>query len=150
MQYVVVRPEKGRGLWLDPRPYLDRLASLGELLPPGARSFVLSPEHFDFSSDRCVKDLGFGSLELGPRGEGRFVLDPHPLKHSLSLRINYVGVRDIRLVNDGLDNPFGLGRLLLDEVLPIDGGMTHEMAFTGGSIRIAAADLNSFWDHPER
>jgi len=54
----LVKIEKtSTGFSIDPNPYLDVLAELRGELPPGAWSFVSDSGHYDFYSERCVKDL---------------------------------------------------------------------------------------------
>ena len=48
-------------------------------------------------------------------------------------------------------NPIGptrLGALMLDEILPVERGVSHELAFHGGRVRVLCADLNAVWSPP--
>ena len=58
MRHVVI-DWRGDGYWLDPRPYLSRLPTLSQNLREGARAYAAAPNHYDLSSDQCVKDLWF-------------------------------------------------------------------------------------------
>lgn len=61
----------GTGNFLDPDAYLGLLPTLVGALPPGARAFAADPDHYDFFSRRCVKDLTPDTLLRGATaGEG--------------------------------------------------------------------------------
>ncbi|MBO9521873.1 MAG: hypothetical protein J7518_10075 [Nocardioidaceae bacterium] len=148
MKYVVVRWDGDqRGYWLDPRGYLDVLPLLAESLGPGAASFATDPHHYDFHSERCVKDLWFQSikaLENAQRAE--LVLSPNASKHSRGLQIIYTSPVSVTVEHTGDPGVGWLGSLLLDEILPTDKGASHELVFTGGTIRILAGDLSATWE----
>ena len=55
MEHISVQATEG-GFRLDPTAYLAVLPSLEGRLPGGAWEFISDPCHFDFYSDRCVKD----------------------------------------------------------------------------------------------
>ncbi|MFJ8477096.1 hypothetical protein [Kitasatospora sp. NPDC094011] len=144
----LVRIERtATGFALDPRPYLARLPALRPELPPGAEAFATDPAHYDFASERCVKDLKLASLVVT---EDAVVLrcsfnDVAPEQ----LVIRYTGVTALLIEAAPPPGPPGLrerlGPLQLDEVLPHPHGCTHELGHIGGTVRITAADLTAAW-----
>jgi hypothetical protein len=145
MRYVIVE-ERRDGYWLDPRPYLEALPTLGDDLPQGARAFACERAHYDFASDACVKDLWFRSLALDDAaGAASLTLAANESKHAVGLRVDYAGVQSLA-VDRVRDPGVGwLGSVLLDELLPDGQGVVHEIALTGGTLRIVAADAAAFW-----
>ncbi|OPC81583.1 hypothetical protein B4N89_12065 [Embleya scabrispora] len=138
-----------RGFWLDPRSYLGELPKMSSQLPQGARGFATDPGHYDFSSPRCVKDLGFETLVTpsDSRQGLEILFSPNPWKHEEALRIRYDGVESLSV--DWESQAAGGGvkdSLLLDEILPADAGCRHEIALTGATILIACADLTASWE----
>jgi hypothetical protein len=137
------------GFWLDPRPYLGELPKMKSTLPPGAWSFVSDPCHYDFSSIRCVKDLGLESIvaPCGDRQALEILFSPNPWKHEDALRIRYEGVEKLSV--DWENQSAGGGAkdtVLLDEIVPTDTGCRHEIALTGAMIAIACTDLTASWE----
>jgi len=149
MKYIKVEwNTEWRGFWTDPNEYLARLAEIEQALPAGAREFVSQPGHYDFGSSKCVKDLSFNSasfaVDQGACVEVQF--DPNEWKHESGLVINYTRVSRVSIVAAEVHGlPGGMGEVLLDEILPIEGGCLHEIALTGGTIAIWCADLNAQW-----
>lgn len=147
MEHVVVRwdPQPG-GYWLDPRPYLDVLPQVAGALPPAARAYAEDPGHYDFNSGQCVKDLRFRSLTVDDANT-RVVVDfaPNPSKHPDGLALVYTGVGSLSVEHRGTDDIGWMGSLLLDEVLPTEGGVSHEMALTSGTIKIVASEVEARW-----
>lgn len=131
--------------WSDPRAYLSRLPELLPELPPGAGAFARDEDHFDFSALRCVKDLVLERIGSVPGCGLVLELAPNPFKHDAGLRIEYEGVVSFTLNTDGGGCREGLGPVMLDEILPAEIGCSHEIAFTGGSITVACADLTAAW-----
>ncbi|MEJ2856534.1 MULTISPECIES: hypothetical protein [unclassified Saccharothrix] len=142
MKHVKLEGTDG-GNFLDPDAYLDLLPTLVDALPPGARAFAADPDHYDFFSRRCVKDLtpdtvlrgtadGEAWLELGFRH--------NCWKHEEDLSIRYVGVAG----PDTVDWT-GFGAVTLDEVLPHEHGCSHEIGFLGGSLTVVSRDLVATW-----
>ncbi|MFF3953296.1 hypothetical protein ACFYY1_08810 [Streptomyces sp. NPDC001890] len=179
MKYVQVRPLQDLyGFHLDPQAYLRALPGLLPGLPAGAAEFASDPDHYDFGSSRCVKDLTLDRVELVDE-HGRVSLElslgPNEWKHDGGLRIRYSGVRDFRVKTDDTEGfegvegvegvagfelggaagfagraewPPRLGDLQLDEVLPHPQGVSHEIAFTEGALLVVGADLVARWDRP--
>jgi hypothetical protein len=147
MEHVVVRwePEQG-GYWVDPRAYQAVLADMAASLPEGAREFALDPQHYDFASDRCVKDLWFRSLEVDDAaGTARLSFGPNNAKHTVGLHLEYCGVVSVGISRDRDPGVGWLGSLLLDELRPSPDGVIHEFALTGGSLHVVAEDVKATW-----
>lgn len=146
VEYVVVRLTAD-GYWLDPSAYLEQLPSLEEHLPRGALEFAMDADHYDFYSDRCVKDLAFRSLAADdPRGSLRLELAPNEFKHSVGLTLTYSRLASVTPGPVREPEAAGFGTVLLDELLPAPQGVTHEIAFTEGTLRIVAADVRAVWE----
>ena len=156
MEHVIVRwePHSG-GYWFDPRPYLEILPDIVDRLPPGARSYAEHPGHYRFDSDQCVKDLRFISLAVD--GETHRVVvnfAANPSKHTAGLALAYTSVQSIIVDREGADaigwrDVGWIGTVMLDEVLPVGAGMSHEIKFTSGTIKIVASDVEARWDEAE-
>ncbi len=156
MRYVRVTRTEGADVanFLDPEPYLRELPGLA--LPVGARAFAADPDHYDFTGSRCVKDLRVGQLAVREAGFAKLAAEltflPNQFKHFSGLVIRYDGVTNIDL-DANRPGPSTrvwpvsprLGDLQLDEILPTDGGCSHEVAFTGGTLLIECADLEAEW-----
>lgn len=137
----------------DPTAYLARLPELVAHLPHGAARFAADPDHYDFFGLRCTKDLTISEWRhdeaqavAGIRFAG------NPWKHDEDLIVEYVGVTDVTLVlsGDGPRTPDGIGIIKLDEILPIDGGCSHEIAGHRGTLRITCRDLDASWHRVRR
>jgi hypothetical protein len=150
MKYVVVRRTQD-GYWLDPTAYLAALPSFAEQLPPGARAFAEDAGHYNIGDgSRCVKDLWFASLTVGPPGGTESVtiqsatirFDPNAFKHDVGLTLVYSGANALS-VSVGT---YGKA-VMLDELLPTEHGFSHEITLTSdASITVAAADLDARWE----
>ncbi|MGW0828735.1 hypothetical protein [Streptomyces sp. NPDC002845] len=151
MKYVRVEPLLDRyGYHLDPQKYLDALPRIAESLPAGVAAFATDPEHYDFRSPRCVKDLALSEATLVD-GEGvislELILAPNEWKHVSGLRIQYSDVQALHVDAAESDGMLPrLGALQLDEALPHPSGFAHEISFTCGSIFVIAADLSVTWE----
>lgn len=146
MDHVIVRQE-GSGYWLDPRPYLEALHILGPSLPPGARAYAQDQGHYDFTSRRCVKDLWFGSLAVNDdAGSARLTLLPNASKHDEALIVEYQRVESTTITRDRDPGAGWFGSVLLDELIPTDMGVSHELALTGGRIHVVANDVSVHWE----
>ncbi len=136
----------------DYRPYEEHLPEFVDQLPEGARQFATDPDHYDFSAARCVKDLLVDRInyfddyqtvdvEIG------FRFEPRPGPYPPALVIRYTDVRTFS-IDVGERQPAGvrLGDLALDEILPHEHGVSHELAFHAGTILVVAKDLSATWD----
>jgi len=130
---------------IDPRPYLARLPELAEALPPGARAFARDPGHYDFSGRRCVKDLRPLHLRRIGDEEIEIRFGHNCWKHDEDLVVRYLGVSRFQV--DVLDvcDMAALGDVILDEVLPYEGGCTHEVVCRPGTLVVACRDLVAEW-----
>ncbi|MET8745694.1 hypothetical protein [Streptomyces sp. NPDC004728] len=166
MKYVHVRPLQDLyGFHLAPQEYLRVLPELLPDLPAGAAEFASDPDHYDFGSSRCVKDLTLDRVDLVDdhgRGSLELSLAPNEWKHEGGLSIRYSGVRDFWVKSDDGAGGFELGRgggfveradggprlgdLQLDELLPHPHGFSHEIAFTEGVLFVVGADLVARWE----
>ncbi|MFB7176313.1 hypothetical protein ACFCYI_01205 [Streptomyces sp. NPDC056257] len=140
---------------ISPARYLERLPSLADDLPVGARNFATAPEHYDFSGKRCVKDLEVQSVStVGPDGRQVEIQFRHNCwKHDEDLVIRYAGVSGFDAGGAENDNWADLGTVILDEVLPHRNGCSHEIAFWNGSLTVVCRDLVATWteaDCPDR
>ncbi|WP_017622525.1 hypothetical protein [Nocardiopsis chromatogenes] len=147
MKYVEAHRMGGGSFWSNPQGYLERLPELLPGLPEGARAFASDPDHYDYYSRRCVKDLKLARVDLPLDGDGplhvRFA--PNPFKHDTGLTLTYTGADAFTVDSDDGDGLVGLGDVVLDEILPADGGCTHEIAFRWGRVTIACTDLRARW-----
>jgi hypothetical protein len=144
MEHVIVRREP-HGYWLDPLPYLEILPNFSDRLPPGAKAFAEDPSHYDFSSARCVKDLWLRSLLVDDAdGSISLIFGPNQFKHDVGLRLNYTGAAGITVHLERRTHVLGW-QLMLDELLPARPGITHQLAFDGGSITVDAEDVAAKW-----
>jgi hypothetical protein len=142
---------------MDPTAYVEQLPRLAVALPDGARAFATDPQHYDFYSQRFIKNLKPERLTFGNANGVDWVelyLRHNCWRHEEDLVIRYDQVRAVT-VNPPRDDVdvSELREVFLDEVLPDDGGCTHEIACLGGSLLISCADLEARWVYancPER
>ncbi len=148
MRYVRVEFTRD-GTYSDPRPYLAQLPTLAAALPDGARAFATDPEHYNYSGQRCVKDLKPQRLTSGETNGTSWLelhLGHNCWKHEEDLTIRYVGVTSVTMTPAGDDlDVTHLQDLILDEVLPSEHGCTHELACLAGSLTITCKDLVATW-----
>jgi hypothetical protein len=146
MEYVNLDAQVG-GLSgvLDPSRYLEHLPSISGDLPPGARSFATDRDHYDFHSRRCVKDLTLRAVR-GAGGEAMEVEFQHNCwKHDRDLVIRYTDVSSFVIDPANGDRGSDLGAVILDEILPHNGGCSHEIACWDGTLAIVCRDLQAIW-----
>ncbi|MER5726847.1 hypothetical protein ABT084_00590 [Streptomyces sp. NPDC002138] len=131
---------------LCPARYLERLPSLADALPPGARDFATDPDHYDFSGKRCVKDLELQQIRGGEAGDQQAELRfrHNCWKHDEDLVIRYTGVSRFHTDAEPEDRA-DLGTVILDEVLPHRSGCSHEIAFWNGTLSVVCRDLVATW-----
>ncbi|TWD79690.1 hypothetical protein FB561_0754 [Kribbella amoyensis] len=154
MKFIEIEEIDG-GYFLDPRKYLQELKLIGPDLPPGARRFAQDADHYDFAASKCVKDLTLSSVSISG-GNGSLSAEvefaPNKFKHESGLSVRYWGLVNLMVEVSPEAGGSGvrsetvrLGDVQLDEILPHESGCAHEIAFTGGVIRIVSADLVAEW-----
>ncbi|MCQ4195750.1 hypothetical protein [Streptomyces parvulus] len=146
MEYVILDAQVGdlSGV-LDPTRYLDHLPSMSGDLPPGARTFATDPDHYDFRSRRCVKDLRLQAVR-GASGEEMEIEFQHNCwKHDQDLLIRYAGVSCFIIDSADEDREADLGTVILDEILPHRDGCSHEIACWDGTLTLVSHDLQAIW-----
>jgi hypothetical protein len=156
MRFIKIE-ETRNGFSLNPEPYLEQISNLEDNLPAGAWAFTSDPAHYDFCSERCVKDLKAVSATAdagGPWGGELKVGFRFNDVSPLVLHIGYRQVADVSADSGAGFTPVAeltqealaeLGPLLLDEILPSPAGCTHELKFVGGTLRISCSDLEAVW-----
>jgi hypothetical protein len=157
MKFVKVEwRDDPRGYYLDAIAYRRELEGMQAQLPAGAWAFASDPDHYDFASSRCVKDLKIERMEIHEGGHGELALEirlsPNEFKHDTGLIIRYQSVSGFTVDSPLLGNvkvwpnSRRLGDFQLDEVLPHDQGCSHEIKLTGGSVSIVCRDLIASWE----
>lgn len=147
MQHVRVEAT-GSGNFLDPGAYLDLLPTLAGALPRGARAFAANPDHYDFYSSRCVKDLVPDTLLHGATADEDWLqlgFRHNCWKHDEDLTVRYVGVNSLSLDAVHQSDWASFGAVTLDEILPHEHGCSHEIGFRGGSLTVVSRDLIATW-----
>lgn len=157
MKFVKIEwDDRFNGELLDPSQYLAELPGFADRLPEGARRFATANGHYDFRSTRCIKDLRpiSVSMEAVQDGtvDGVILLRGNPWKHNEDLTIRYAEVFDFSVAIDPSERNIDLdpgsgqfGDVRLDEVLPVDGGCSHEIETLCGRITILCRDLTINW-----
>jgi hypothetical protein len=138
----------GTGNFLDPDAYLGLLPTLVGALPLGARAFAADPDHYNFFSRRCVKDLVPDTLLRGATaGEGWLQLGfrHNCWKHEEDLSIRYVGVNALSFDTVNQSDWASFGAVTLDEILPHEHGCSHEIGFLDGTLTVVSRDLIATW-----
>ncbi|MGW6062803.1 hypothetical protein [Streptomyces sp. NPDC055189] len=158
MKYVQADwDEEAHGFRVDPRQYLAVLPALRGALPAGAWAYASAPEHYTFSSPRCVKDLELVNITLpvqtthGTDGSATLTFAPNQWKHDEALRIECTGVTHFAIDYERSIDWTQTITLLLDEVLPseaVAGGATHELELTDAKITVHCTDLTATWGNP--
>ncbi|MFI2363008.1 hypothetical protein [Promicromonospora sp. NPDC019610] len=144
MRYVTMESSDG-GTTTDIRPYLEWLSKLADELPPGARSFALDPEHYDFSHGWSPRSASFDRMSTRSTDDG--------VEVTLVLAawggappefvVRYHGVSHVEM--DGVHGGRPRSGLLVDELLPHADGVSHELEFTDRTITVVARDLTAGW-----
>jgi hypothetical protein len=127
---------------LDPEPYLAQLAEFAAALPAGARAFATDPDHYDFFSQRCVKDLRLRQVSFAGDRTIHVAFRHNCWKHDEDLTLSYRGVESFLVEPADLA---GFGDVVLDEILPHPYGCSHEIAFRPGTITVVCLDLTATW-----
>jgi hypothetical protein len=154
MKFVHVE-STGTGFSLDPNPYLDHLEKVADELPPGARAYATDPHHYDFFSERCVKDLKLASMSVVD-SMGTVTVDALFEFNEIAperLHIRYVDVVDLRIGASAewehqyppVMSTRRLGDVQLDEFLPHRSGCSHEIQLITGTIHVVCRDLTAEW-----
>ncbi|MEU1131650.1 hypothetical protein ABZ383_17585 [Streptomyces sp. NPDC005900] len=151
MKYVKVDwdPEL-HGFRTDARDYVAALPELKDELPEGARAFAADAGHYDYASDRCVKDLELADITLptmtmaGP-GTAVVTYRPNRWKHTAGLRVEYTGVTHFSVDYEASIDWMEAITVLLDEVLPHEDGIEHRTELTDATITVRCADLTATW-----
>jgi hypothetical protein len=123
LRYVRIERTDG-GFSLDPTAYVEQLPTLAKSLPTDARSFATDSEHYDFHSQRFVKNLKPQRLTPGNTDEVNWLeLQLHCWRHEEDLIIRYHDVRTITVnpPRDDLDVAH-LREVFPDEILPHEDG----------------------------
>lgn len=151
MKYVKVDwdPEY-RGFRTDARDYLAVLPELRGSLPEGALAFASDAGHYDYTAERCVKDLELADVSLptstrGGTGTAAITFRPNQWKHAAGLRIVYTGVTHFSVDYESSIDWMEAITVLLDEILPTEEGIVHEIELTDATIRVRCADLTATW-----
>ncbi|APU39473.1 hypothetical protein [Streptomyces sp. TN58] len=132
---------------VSPDRYLERLPSLADDLPAGARGFATAPQHYDFHSKRCVKDLEVQRIRTAGADDRQVEIRfrHNCWKHDEDLVIRYAGVSGFDTGGVDSNDWADLGTVILDEILPHQNGCSHEIAFWNGSLTIVCQDLVATW-----
>jgi hypothetical protein len=152
MKFVSL-PDGREETMIDPTAYMERLPQLASALPVGAHTFAVDPDHYDFFSKRCVKDLKLAGIDIDNSRDETAIqisLRHNCWKHDEDLTVHYTGVHEIA-VNLGVQSkwPHVDPPVTLDEILPHQHGCSHEIAMHGGTIFIACRDLTATWTEAE-
>ncbi|MGW6269269.1 hypothetical protein [Streptomyces sp. NPDC055060] len=151
MKYVKVDwdPEH-HGFRVDARDYLAVLPELRDSLPEGARAFASDVGHYDFTGERCVKDLELADISLptstmGGSGTAEIAFRPNQWKHATGLRIVYTGVTHFSVDYESSIDWMEAITVLLDETRPAEEGIVHEIELTDATITVRCEDLTATW-----
>ncbi|MER7753716.1 hypothetical protein [Kitasatospora sp. NPDC097643] len=129
---------------ISPVRYLRHLPELAEGLPPGARAFATDRDHYNFGSQRCVKDLTPHRVDVRA-GEVEAHFRHNCWKHEEDLVIRYTGVVELRIESPDGAEWDDLGAVILDEILPHAHGCSHEVACRPGTLTVVCRDLTAAW-----
>lgn len=133
------------------------LPNLEGSLPGGAYSFVTDPEHYNFFSERSIKDLKIERLEVVDSfAKLGITLDLayNQLPNVPRLSIRYRDVSNLSIdvksefqmradwINEGIKR---MGDILTDEIHPNPHGCVHVIEMIHGVICVTCADLEAVW-----
>lgn len=145
------------GFRVDSRPYVSALVDLRGSLPDGAYRFVSDPEHYDFYSERSVKDLKVERLTMVDSFAAlgiKLDLAYNDLPNVPRLSIDYSDVFDLSIqVRSGYKarcdwigaHTKRLGDILTDEVHPDEKGCVHVIEMIHGTLCVTCRDLEASW-----
>lgn len=106
--------------------------------------FAEDPADYDFYNVQCVKDLRLQALERDA-GVAVLTFTPNPWKHDEGLSLTYSDVASIEFDDENTAADSRYGSLMLDEILPAEDGIEHELVLTSGTLRIKAGDVVATW-----
>ncbi|QES40284.1 hypothetical protein DEJ49_04175 [Streptomyces venezuelae] len=138
------------GFRTDARDYLAALPDFRDELPEGARAFASEAGHYDYSSERCIKDLELSDIclptaTMGGPGTASISFRSNQWKHTVGLRIEYTGVTHFSVDYEASIDWMEAITVLLDETLPHEDGIVHEIELTDATIKVRCADLKAVW-----
>lgn len=157
MRYIKVEATSASwpGYSLDADEYIRVLPAIQDELPDGARRFALDEEHYNFFGPRCVKDLKLSRVTIFDANDqlsGEIEFAPNKFKHNYPLTVRYFDIVEVAVEvtsapreTEIWPDTRRLGDVQLDEILPVEGGCSHEIRLTGGTILIVASDLRAEW-----
>lgn len=150
----------------DPRPYQVWLADHADELPDGAREYITHPAHYDYGAFRttdgelppgtglCTKDLLLRRVDLDAAGSLPlrlgFLFPGFELADvgAYDLVLDYLDVTRFEISRhaDGRDHqPSRLSHVIIDEIVPRDAGIVHEIGFASGQLIVECRDLTATW-----
>ena len=129
---------------MSPRMYMDGLETLAEDLPTGARRFATYADHYT-PTLRGVQWLGDAQLRALTMDEVVLRLHRQKGRHLEDLAIAYQGVSSYSVRVNGKVRSGGLGKVLVDQLLPCEKGVAHHIELTGGSISVESRDIQASW-----
>lgn len=135
------------GYSIDPTSYKEALPDILGSLPPGARNFVSDPGHFSFNSLKCVKDLQLAEISTPVRKSDVLSIKflPNQWKHEQGLLIRYFDITRFEFDMKRQAEWMSDEAVLMDEVLPREGGCSHEIALTDSRVYVECQDLTAIW-----
>jgi hypothetical protein len=148
MKFVKVDWDPGfSGFNIDPSAYKEELEYLLDQLPAGARKFASDPGHYSFSDSRCVKDLQLAKVRTPIRKSDTLEIQfsPNQWKHDHGLEIKYFAVTRFEFHLKRQADWMCDEAVLMDEVLPCDGGCSHEIELSDSRIYIESEDMVATW-----
>lgn len=137
------------GFNIDPSVYKEKLEAFLDQLPAGAREFASDPAHYSFSDSRCVKDLQLAKIRTPIRKSDALEIQfsPNQWKHDHGLEIRYFSVTRFEFHLKRQAGWMSDEAVLVDEVLPYDGGCSHEITLSDSRIYIESQDMIATWKH---
>jgi hypothetical protein len=130
--------------------YLNQLPILQNSLPVGAYEFASDKNHYNFIGDYNVHDLTVEKIEMEDK-EGKInakiYFNKNKFKHTKDLVVEYKNVFSISIerTNEDIIHKDKFGDLIVDEILPANNTVTHEILFTNTKINICCGDLFANW-----
>ncbi len=125
-------------------------------LPEHAHRLASLPGRFDMSTDP-IRNHRFGRITIHEYEGGtaaELLMRGYPQVHSQDIVLTYYGLVDVRFGEATGDTQEAvtpataatvLGRSLSDRMYPHARGCVHEIEFSGGSLKVTAADVAASW-----